>query len=415
MVFLSAAAHCRAQSVALGLSSGVSAPGSSVTLDISLNATSSLPAAVGWTLAYSTVDFSSATIAAGAAATAANKQLSCTSSAGSVTCVLWSMNNTAVSSGVLATVTLPVKFTSDSSSTLQLVGGSAASPSGGNLGTSTTGGTVTIASGLNGFTCSPVTFAAGTTSSCTVVLTAAAPAGGATIALTASPVTAVTLPAAITIPQGSLTGAFSVTAGKVAAATSVMLTAAYLGGSQGFGVTLIPATTSGVPSISSLSPTSGAVGAAITIAGSNFGTTQGTSAVTFNGIKATPTSWSATSFSVPVPSGASSGNVVVTVNGAASKGATFTVLTPKSSPPSITSLSPSSATAGTAVTIAGANFGATQGTSTVTFNGTTARATHWSATSVAVLVPSGASSGNVVVTVGGVASNAVVFKVIRYR
>src|SRR3984893_9957442 len=47
------------------------------------------------------------------------------------------------------------------------------------------------------------------------------------------------------------------------------------------------------------------------------------------------------------------------------------------SPPSLTSVTPTSGAVGTAVTIAGANFGATQGTSTVTFNGTTATPTTW--------------------------------------
>ena len=55
------------------------------------------------------------------------------------------------------------------------------------------------------------------------------------------------------------------------------------------------------PSITSLSPTSGPVGAAVTITGTNFGATQGTSTVTFNGTAGTPTSWSATSMVVPVP------------------------------------------------------------------------------------------------------------------
>ena len=63
------------------------------------------------------------------------------------------------------------------------------------------------------------------------------------------------------------------------------------------------------------------------------------------------------------------------------------------------------------MTITGTNFGATQGTSTVTFNGTAATATSWSATSIAVTVPSGATTGNVVVTVGGQASNGVSFTV----
>src|SRR5207302_953137 len=74
------------------------------------------------------------------------------------------------------------------------------------------------------------------------------------------------------------------------------------------------------PSITSLNPTSGLVGASVTITGANFGATQGTSAVTFNGIAATPTSWSATSITAAVPSGATTGNVVVSVGGVASNG-----------------------------------------------------------------------------------------------
>ena len=70
----------------------------------------------------------------------------------------------------------------------------------------------------------------------------------------------------------------------------------------------------------------------MTIAGSNFGSTQGTSSVRFNGTAATPTSWTASSIAVPVPSGATTGNVVVTVNGVASNGAPFTVTTPATLP-----------------------------------------------------------------------------------
>ena len=80
-----------------------------------------------------------------------------------------------------------------------------------------------------------------------------------------------------------------------------------------------------VPLISSLSPTSGAVGKSVTISGANFGAAPGTSAVTFNGISTTPTSWSATNIVAPVPSGATTGNVVATVSGLASNGVAFTV------------------------------------------------------------------------------------------
>src|SRR5262249_5445177 len=57
----------------------------------------------------------------------------------------------------------------------------------------------------------------------------------------------------------------------------------------------------------------------------NFGATQGTSTVTFNGTTATPTSWSATSIVAPVPAGATTGPVAVTVGGVPSNGANFTV------------------------------------------------------------------------------------------
>src|SRR5262249_39744249 len=120
-----------------------------------------------------------------------------------------------------------------------------------------------------------------------------------------------------------------------------------------------------------------------------------------------PSSWSDTSVVAPVPSGATTGPVVITVNGEASNGVTFTVQVA----PSITSLSPTSGAAGTAVTITGTNFGATQRTSTVKFNGVTATPTSWSTTSIQTTVPATATTGPVVVTVSALASNGVTFTV----
>ncbi len=81
--------------------------------------------------------------------------------------------------------------------------------------------------------------------------------------------------------------------------------------------------------------------------------------------------------------------------------------------PIISLLSPGVGSAGTPVTITGSNFGATQGSSTVKFNGTTATPTSWSTTTIVAPVPVGATTGQVVVTVGGVASNTVIFTVNR--
>lgn len=150
------------------------------------------------------------------------------------------------------------------------------------------------------------------------------------------------------------------------------------------------------------------MGTPVTIKGTNFGAAQGVSTLTFNGIAATPSSWSATTIVAPVPAGATTGNVVVTVNGMASAGAAFTVLPT----PVISSLSTASAAVGAPVTLTGTNFGTTQGTSTVTFNGTpAATATSWGATSIAISVPA-ATTGNVVVTVNGVASAGAPFTVV---
>ncbi|HKR26366.1 MAG TPA: IPT/TIG domain-containing protein [Acidobacteriaceae bacterium] len=158
------------------------------------------------------------------------------------------------------------------------------------------------------------------------------------------------------------------------------------------------------PSISSLNPTSGTGGTAVTITGSNFGSSQGSSTITFSGKKATTiTSWSATSIVADVPAGTpeGAGPVVVTVNGVAStNNPNFTVTGPQ-----VASLSPASGAIGTAVTITGSNFGSSQGTSTVTFNGTNATTiVSWSSTSIVADVPSLATTGNVVVTVSGIAS-----------
>src|SRR5882762_163806 len=193
-----------------------------------------------------------------------------------------------------------------------------------------------------------------------------------------------------TVPAGATTGNVVVTVGGVAS------------NGVNFAVN-VPA-----PSITSLNPASGIIGTSVTIAGANFGAVQGTSTVKFNGIAAVPTSWGPASIVAPVPNGATTGNVVVTVGGVASNGMNFTVTVPG---PSVTSLNPTSGVVGAPVTIAGANFGATQGTSTVMFNGIAATPTSWSAASISTTVPAGATTGNVVVTVGGVASNGVSFTV----
>jgi hypothetical protein len=79
------------------------------------------------------------------------------------------------------------------------------------------------------------------------------------------------------------------------------------------------------PQISSLSPGYGNAGTVVSISGRNFGAVQGASTVSFNGVPSKPNQWSATLVSVPVPQGATSGDIVITVNGQVSNGAHFSV------------------------------------------------------------------------------------------
>jgi RHS repeat-associated protein len=92
---------------------------------------------------------------------------------------------------------------------------------------------------------------------------------------------------------------------------------------------------------------------------------------------------------------------VVTVGGINSNGLAFTLY------PIIASISPSTAAPETKVSIAGKNFGSNTGT--VTFNGLNASIYSWSDSAVVAIVPTGATSGNIVVSDGALASNGVAF------
>jgi len=192
----------------------------------------------------------------------------------------------------------------------------------------------------------------------------------------------------VTVPLGATSGNVVVTAGTGVASNSVSFTV--------------------VPNISSIAPNSGGIGSVVVITGTTFGATQGSSTVTFNGTAATITNWSATSITAAVSAGATTGSVVVTAGGVSSSGVPFTV-TP---PPSITSLTPNVGALGSQVTIAGSNFGATQGNGTIAFRGTVASVSSWSNSTITVTVPAGAITGNVVVTAaGGLASGGANFAV----
>jgi protocatechuate 3,4-dioxygenase beta subunit len=162
-----------------------------------------------------------------------------------------------------------------------------------------------------------------------------------------------------------------------------------------------------VPSITSFTPTSGMASDTVKITGLNFSTVTTNNTVTFNGATATVTAATNTQLTVTVPSGVSTGKITVTVNGqAGTSSADFTVTTASaSSSPTITSFT-SSGSEGSTIVITGTNFSTTAASNTVTIGGVVATVVSATATQLVVTVPSGAISGVITVTVGGVTATS---------
>lgn len=169
----------------------------------------------------------------------------------------------------------------------------------------------------------------------------------------------------------------------------------------------------GGPTISSINPTSGPAGTTVTISGSNFGTTQGSSLVRFGTNTASVIGWGNTQITVTVPS-ITAGNYTVSVSNSSGTGNASTQFSvTSSSTPSISSFSPASGSVGTSVTINGSNFGATQGAGGIQFGTTSATITSWSDTQIIATVPT-LSAGNYTISVmtgGGTANSSTQFTV----
>ena len=167
-----------------------------------------------------------------------------------------------------------------------------------------------------------------------------------------------------------------------------------------------PAVAGAAPTISSFDPGSGPVGTAVRIHGTNF---TGTTSVTFNGTNAPGFSvnGSGQRIDVNVPSGATTGPIVVTTpQGSGQSATSFTVT---GVPPTITSFNPAQGPVGTTVTIHGTNFA---GVSSVKFNGTAASFSFVTNVKVTAVVPSGATTGKITLTTpSGTATSATNFTV----
>jgi len=158
------------------------------------------------------------------------------------------------------------------------------------------------------------------------------------------------------------------------------------------------------PTITAITPNTGAGGTTVTITGTNF--VAGSTSVSFGGSAATVSSVSATQIICTTPAHAvGTVDVKVTVMGVAepaTKVGGFTYTAPPT--PTITSITPNngSASGGTAVIITGTNFAPG---STVTFGGTAATVSNVTASQITCTTPAHAAGAvDVVVTVAGLSA-----------
>lgn len=153
------------------------------------------------------------------------------------------------------------------------------------------------------------------------------------------------------------------------------------------------------PAITSIDPTTSAIGQTITITGEHLGDVTN---ITIDGIAASFTVVSDTTITVEIPDGARDGAITITSPSGSTTSAegALTIV----SAPVITTIDPASAGAGETITITGQNFGAVTG---VTIGGQTAQFTVVSDTTLTVTIPEGTTSNEIsIVSPGGTAASA---------
>jgi N-acetylneuraminic acid mutarotase len=117
------------------------------------------------------------------------------------------------------------------------------------------GGSVPLPT-LNSLILNPTSMISGETSQGTITLSSAAPAGGAVVALSSSN-SAASVPASVTVTEGTISASFTVNTNPVSSATSVTIAAAY-NNSNASATLWVGATSTPVPTLSALTlnPTS---------------------------------------------------------------------------------------------------------------------------------------------------------------
>src|ERR1019366_9258704 len=114
------------------------------------------------------------------------KMVSCSSSAGSYTCLLFGMNDTVMQNGVVAVINVTMTNSALTTS-VGLTNLSGASATGSAISVTGTGGTIAVPPpALTGISCNPTSLNSSGSSTCTASLNQPASAGGPTVGLSSN-------------------------------------------------------------------------------------------------------------------------------------------------------------------------------------------------------------------------------------
>ena len=223
----------------LVLSSGTTAPGGPVSLNLTMTSPAGKqPAAVQWTFTYPSAALASFTVGAGPSLTAANKTIACSGNGSAYTCVAYGMNATPIANGIAATVSV-TPAGGASTVTIGVSNALGATPAGDAIAVTATGGVVNVISQptLSTINCSPATLTSAQATACTVTLSAAA--ASTTILALSSSAGCLAVPQSVSIATGAISTTFSVTAGTVTSNQTATITASLNGASISAGLSMI--------------------------------------------------------------------------------------------------------------------------------------------------------------------------------
>ncbi len=180
------------------------------------------PAGLEFSLGYSS-NISGVTVSVGSAASSAQKSVSCTGN----TCVIYGVNQNAISAGTVATATFQVAAQpSTSNIPVQLTGVVGVDGNGDTIPATATSGTITVIASpsMTGLSCLSLALPTPGSTTCTLSLSSAASAGGITVAL-ASNNPNLSVPASVTVAAGQTTASFNATAAAVSGNQTAVVTA----------------------------------------------------------------------------------------------------------------------------------------------------------------------------------------------